>query len=192
LSNSNAAAERRAKQTVRNLVYALLVTLLLVIVIILGVPRDDSNRIQRIDYLSEASAASEAIGLQVVAPKIPADWWSNSARLEETAGVSSWYSGFVTEDNQFIGLKQAFESNPSWVALTLERNWYERDLQIAGFTWQVWPELRPTSPPSTMNLAMLVEIGSQAIIIYGTASEADFVQLATAIAPQLELIQQGK
>jgi hypothetical protein len=43
-----------------------------------------------------------------------------------------------------------------------------------------------------MNLAMLVEIGSQAIIIYGTASEADFVQLATAIAPQLELIQQGK
>lgn len=191
MSNPNAAAERRAKQTVRNLVYALLVTLLLVLVIILGVPRDDSNRIQRIDYVSEASKASEAVGLPVIAPGVPDDWWSNSARLEETAGVSSWHTGFVTPDNQFVGLKQAFESNPSWVALTLERNWYERDLQIAGFTWQVWPELRPSTPPSTMNLAMLVEINGQAVVIYGTASEADFIDLATSMAPQLALIQEG-
>ena len=189
MSNPNSAAERRAKQTVRNLIYALLATVGLVVLIVAGVPRDDSNRIQQVDYVAEAEAASAAVGSFALAPQLPADWWSNSARLEKTAGVSNWYVGFVTEGNQYIGLRQAFESNPSWVALTLERNWYERDIQVAGLRWQVWPELRPTDPPSTMNTAWLLEVGNQAIVLFGTATEAEFIQIAEAMAPQILSLQ---
>lgn len=185
MSNPNSAAERRAKQTVRNLIYALLATVGLVVLIVAGVPRDDSNRIQQVDYASEAMAASEAVGSIALAPELPAGWWSNSARLEKTAGVSNWYVGFVTEGNQYIGLRQAFESNPSWVALTLERNWYERDIEVAGLRWQVWPELRPTDPPSTMNTAWLIEVNNQAIVLFGTATEAEFIQIAEAMAPEI-------
>lgn len=205
MSNPNAAAERRAKQTVRNLIYALIATLGLVILIVAGVPRDDSNRINPVDYVSEAKAASAVTGQLALAPTIPEDWWSNSARLEETAGVTNWYTGFVTVSkagldstaaetvtNEYIGLRQAFESNPSWVALTLERNWYERDIEVAGFTWQIWPELRPTDPPSTMNTAWLLELEGQAVVLFGTANEAEFTLLAEAMAPQLKAIQEAE
>lgn len=191
MSNPNSAAERRARQTVRNLIFALAATLGLVVLIIGGVPRDDSNRINPVDYRSEATAASAATGEIALAPTIPTDWWSNSARLEETAGVKNWYTGFVTEDEEYIGLRQAFASNPSWVALTLERNWYEGDIEVGGFTWQVWPELRPTEPPSTMNTAWLLEIGDQAIVLFGTGSEAQFTALAKALLPQLLAIQEA-
>jgi len=78
---SDAAAQRRAKQTVRNLVLSLLVTSGLVAAIYLGVPRDDSNRITAVDYQAIAQSASESLGEKAVGPEIPADWWSNAARL---------------------------------------------------------------------------------------------------------------
>lgn len=192
MSNSNAAAERRAKQTVRNLLYALIATVALVVLVVAGVPRDDSNRINPVDYQSEAKAASEVMGEIALAPALPADWWSNSARLEETAGVKNWYTGFVTETDEYIGIRQAFATNPSWVALTLERNWYENDVTVDGFKWQVWPELRPTEPPSTMNTAWLLELGDQSIVLFGTADEAEFRLLAAALVPQLESIRDGE
>jgi hypothetical protein len=191
LSDSKAAAERRAKQTVRNLVYALLATVGLVVLVVAGVPRDDSNRIQKVDYVAEAKAASEAVGQLALAPELPEGWWSNSARLEKTAGVTNWYTGFVTGESEYIGLRQAFESNPSWVALTLERNWYERDIEVAGNLWQVWPELRPTEPPSTMNTAWLIEKGDVAIVIFGTATEAEFIKIAEAMAPQIQSFEEA-
>jgi hypothetical protein len=51
-----------------------------------------------------------------LAPVIPPEWYSNAARLDNTLGVRGWYVGFVTDENQFIGLSQAFETNPSWEA----------------------------------------------------------------------------
>lgn len=192
LSSPDAAAQRRAKQTVRNLIYAMLATLGLVILIVAGVPRDDSDRIQKVDYQAEAANASVAVGQLALAPALPVDWWANSARLEETVGVQNWYTGFVTASDQYIGLRQAFESNPSWVALTLEKNWYERDITIAGHTWQVWPELRPTVPPSTVNTAWLLEVNNQAIVLFGTATEAEFIQIAEAMAPELTAITSSK
>ena len=52
---SDSAAKHRAKQTVRNLLLSLLVSLGLVVAIVLGVPRDDSNLIQEVDYIAIAS-----------------------------------------------------------------------------------------------------------------------------------------
>ncbi|MEY4981103.1 MAG: hypothetical protein RL174_441, partial [Actinomycetota bacterium] len=47
--SDDAAAKRRAKQTVINLLLSLAATLGIVIVTVLAVPRDDSNRIQPVD-----------------------------------------------------------------------------------------------------------------------------------------------
>ncbi|MFM1950757.1 MAG: hypothetical protein RL418_444, partial [Actinomycetota bacterium] len=119
------SADHRAKQTIRNLIYSLLVTLGLTLAIVMVVPRDDSNRIQPVEYQSIAINAEETVGLDVLAPSIPNDWWSNGARLQQDLGVSIWYVGFVTEDNQYLGLTQAFESNPSWVASQLQGNYLD-------------------------------------------------------------------
>ena len=184
----SAAAERRAKQTVRNLIFSMVATLGLVVLLVLGVPRDDSNRIAAVDYVQIAAEAEASLGFEVLTPQVPESWWSNAARLENDLGVQSWYIGFVTEDNQFIGLTQGFEVNPSWTALTLQGNWFEDETEIAGRTWEIWPTLTPSNPPGTKEYAMLHSFGDSAVVIYGTASREDFNLLAELLSKEIETI----
>ncbi|MGA1033430.1 MAG: DUF4245 family protein [Aquiluna sp.] len=182
----SAAAQRRAKQTVRNLIFSMVATLGLVVLLVLGVPRDDSNRITEVDYRQIAAEAEASLGFEVITPEVPSDWWSNAARLETDLGVQSWYVGFVTEDNQFIALLHGFEVNPSWTALTLQGNWLEDEVVISGRTWEIWPSLTPTNPPGTKDYAMIHSFANSAVVIYGTADEADFRELAGLISQELE------
>ncbi len=179
------ASERRAKQTVRNLIFSMLATMGVVALIVLGVPRDDSSLIQRIDYQTVAAEAEGTLSQEIIAPVIPANWWSNAARIEKQLGLDVWYVGFVTEDSQFIGISQAFNSNPSWESDVLAGNSLTGTRDIAGLTWEIYPTRTPSDPPSTKELAMLYRSESWTVVIYGTAAEADFEILAEAIAMQL-------
>ncbi len=181
----SSASERRAKQTVRNLVFSMLATLGVVALIVLGVPRDDSSLIQKIDYLSVASEAESSLAKDVLSPTIPPTWWSNAARIEKQLGLDVWYVGFVTESSQFIALSQAFDSNPSWEADVLAGNAMTGTREIVGLTWEIYPTRTPSDPPSTKELAMLYRGESWTVVIYGTAAETDFEVLAEAIAMQL-------
>ena len=168
---SDAAAKRRAKQTVSNLALSLIVTVLATALIIMIVPRDDSLQIQKVDYVAEATSAQEAIGQTLFVPEIPETWWANSARLETTGGVSSWFIGLVTEQSQFIGVEQGFDINPTWLALELQGSWQSGELEIDGKTWQVWEDLTPSEPKETKHYALVYEYVQNAILIYGTAAE---------------------
>lgn len=179
-------AQRRAKQTIRNLVLSLIVTTGLVAAIYLGVPRDDSNRITAVDYQSISVSASDSLGQQALSPEVPADWWANAARLETTLGVVSWYVGFVTEDNQYIGLSQAFDSNSSWESSLLSSNFQDGQIELSGLTWEIWPTLNPSSPPGTTEYALLHRLDNSVVVIYGTAATSDFEQLARAISTELK------
>jgi hypothetical protein len=182
VSNS---AERRAKQTVRNLVFSLLATLGAVAILVLGLPRDDSSLIQRVDYQNVAAEAEAALGKAVLAPVVPADWWSNAARMEKQLGLNAWYVGFVTTDSQFIAITQVFEPNPSWEADILEGNLVTGRREISGLTWEIYPTRTPSNPPGTKELVMLSRQPGSTIAIFGTAAESDFEILATAIAEEL-------
>lgn len=178
-------AERRAKQTVRNLVFSLLATLGVVALVVLGVPRDDSSLIERIDYQAVASEAEVSLGKSVLAPQLPDSWWSNAARMEKQLGLDVWYVGFVTDDNQFLAISQAFNSNPSWEADILAGNSLAGTVEISGLIWEIYPTQSPSDPPGTKELAMLLRESASTVVIYGTAADADFEVLAQAIASQL-------
>ena len=181
----SSAAERRAKQTVRNLIYSLLVTLALTLVIVMIVPRDDGNRIQPVDYAGITQTVQASVEEPLIAPALDTDWWVNAARIEKGLGVQTWYVGIITPDDQYIGLTQAFESNPSWLANKLQGNWLDVTLEIEGRTWEVWPTLLPSVPKGTKEYAMVHSFENQAVVIYGTASEEDFLKLATRISQDL-------
>ena len=183
---SDKAAERRAKATVRNLIYSMLVTLGIVLLLILGVPRDDSSRLQPVEYQEIAISATEAEGYQALAPEIPEDWFANAARLDNTLGVRGWYVGFVTDENQFIGLSQAFQTNPSWEAELLKTNLQDGEIEIGGLAWEVWPTRSPSNPPGTKEFALKHSFGESVVVIYGTAPLADFELVAQSIAELLE------
>lgn len=182
MSNS---AERRAKQTIRNLIFSMLATLGVVALIYLGVPRDDSSLIQRIDYVAVSAEAEASLGLDVIAPQVPADWWSNAARVEKQLGLDAWYIGFVTSGNEFIGLNQTFNSNASWEADFLAGNELSGTEEIDGLIWEVYPTRQPSDPPGTKELAMLHRAENFTIVIFGTANREDLLLLAQAISKDL-------
>ena len=126
----DSAAKHRAKQTVINLALSLVATLGIVLVTVLVVPRDDSNRIKPVDYVAAATAAEDSSKLNLVAPStLPEGWWANQAKWSESSadGVKVWKVGFVGPQNQYVGITQAFDVNPTWVAM-----------QISGFEKYVY------------------------------------------------------
>lgn len=186
--SEDAAAKRRARQTVNNLLLALIASLGIMIAIILVVPRDDSNRIQPVDYKSIAAEAHTSSGKQVVAPELPTGWWSNSARWspKPADGVQNWYAGFVGPKNQYIGLTQAFGINPTWLAFQLKNSAKTGTQAIGPYTWEIYEALEPSNPPKTKDFMMTLAYNEHdTVIIYGVAKPQDFVEIAKAIQVKL-------
>ena len=191
--SEDAAAKRRARQTVNNLVLALIASLGIMLAIVLIVPRDDSNRIQKIDYKSIAAEAHASSGKQIVAPELPAGWWANSARWspKPVDGVQNWYVGFVGPKNQYIGLTQAFGINPTWLALQLKNNSKTGTQAIGTYSWDIYEATEPNDPVKTKDFMMVLNYNKQDVaIMYGVAKPQDFVDIGTAI--QTKLMERGK
>jgi hypothetical protein len=105
--------------------------------------------------------------------------------MQKQLGLDVWYVGFVTDENQFISINQAFEANPSWEAEVLAGNALAGTIEIAGLIWEIYPTQSPANPPGTKELAMLLRDTAFTVVIYGTAPDSDFEILAKAIASQL-------
>ena len=185
LPPGDSPAKRRARQSVLNLALSLAATVGVVLLLVLGVPRDDSSRLLRVDYITAAASASATVGKPLVAPPIADGWWSNAARLEESDGVTSWYVGFVTPENQYIAIRQTYQPNPTWVALQLSGNAKAESKKIANLTWEYWPTLNPSNPPGTRERALLHQTEDLVLIIFGTAEWSDLESLAELIAEEL-------
>ena len=191
--SEDAAAKRRARQTVNNLVLALIASLGIMLAIILIVPRDDSNRIQKVDYKSIALEAHGSSGKQIVAPELPAGWWANSARWspKPVDGVQNWYVGFVGPKNQYIGLTQAFGINPTWLAFQLKNSAKTGTQAVGNYTWDIYEATEPSDPPKTKDFMMVLNYNDHdTALIYGVAKPQDFVEIATAI--QVKLMERTK
>src|SRR5690606_38250800 len=93
----------RESQTARNLIAALLMSLGLVVLIMLVVVRPDPAPREPVDYVTTAHEAQPTVDEHLLAPTLPDGWEANSAQLKTTSGVNTWYIGFITPQEQFIG-----------------------------------------------------------------------------------------
>ena len=184
---SDTAAKRRAQQTLINLVLSLLASLGVMILVLLVVPRDDSNRIQHVDYISVGKQVSANGNVPLVNPKVPKGWWANSARWQgaKSDGVASWYVGFVGPKGQYIGLTQGFNTNPTWLALQTTVSLSNGELTVDGRTWNIYQNPTKNNPPKTRDYIISTTIGSDDILLYGTASQADFEAFASAVNDEI-------
>lgn len=176
--SEQSAKERRAKQTVNNLLLSLLATAGMVLVMILIVPRDNSSRIPKIDYSAVASQASAANKKTIVAPELPKGWWSNQATWlgDPVDAVPRFEVGFVGPKNEYIGMTHAFGVNPTWLALSLKDVVLEKNLTNPGSTisWNLYRSPVVHDPVQTRDLIWVTQVGSDAILLYGTGSETQF------------------
>lgn len=181
--SDDAAAKRRAKQTVINLLLSLAATLGIVLVTVLAVPRDDSNRIVPTDYKSIVLQAEESSGLAILAPELPQGWWSNQAkwRGSNADGVDYFETGFVGPKNQYVRLIQAFEVNPTWVALASKDFMPNTEALDGHGDWTKW--ISNDNQAADPHLWTL-ELDGQFISLKGRY-EADIANFASVIEMEL-------
>lgn len=187
---AESSRNHRKRQTVNNLVFSLLATLGVVLIIVLIVPRSDTSLLPDVDYHTAAQKAQEARDEVIMDPELPADWTSNSAKLSvtEPPAISDWYIGLITPDDQFMGITQGFDANPTWQAQQLNGSLADSTLDIDGVTWTVYDNRDGSGPDDTGNVeyALATESGTSTVLIFGTASDEDFRTVAEAIAAQVK------
>lgn len=180
---SDAAAKRRARQTLINLLLSLGATIGVMVLLILAVPRDDSNRIQPVDYQAIAAAASSEAPGKLLVPTMPVDWYSNAARFRTSAqdGVTNWYVGFVGPAGEFLAFTQGFDVNPTWMQFMLESNRPTGDIELAGQTWKIYETVDSDSTPRSKDYMLVLEYEGNAYLVYGVAPEQKYSDLALQI-----------
>jgi hypothetical protein len=180
----DSAAKHRAKQTVVNLILSIIATLGIVLITILIVPRDDSNRIKPVDYLAVAASAEASSNLNLIAPALPEGWWANQARWSTAAsdGVLVWKVGFVGPDNQYIGLTQAFKVNPTWVSLRTQG--FEND-PTATNAIPDWQFLRPDANTDADPYLWTLERDGNFVSLTSTASLEELAIFTSLVEQEL-------
>lgn len=182
------SANHRNRQTANNLVYSLIATVALVIVIVIAVPR--GNPTAHTPAVDFAAVAQEAQGSQpdrLLVPRLPGGWTSNSAELRTRTAdnVDSWYIGLLTPKGQFIGITQGFDANTSWVADQVNRSLNAGTRQIDGVRWDVYDNRSSGSSAGNVAYALTTTAGKSSIVVFGTADDAEFQAVASALAGQI-------
>jgi hypothetical protein len=176
----------RSRKTLNNLVLSLLATLGLVLVIVLLVPRNDNPILLDVDYQETAAQLQTAVDEPLLSPVLPDTWRANAAEYRSggSDGVSAWYIGLLTPENQFIGLTQGFDANPTWLSQQVGDTPVSQTLMIGGVQWDVYvnPETRDQG---NFEYALVTESADSTYLLLGTAEPAEFAELARIAAPTI-------
>jgi hypothetical protein len=178
----------RQRQTVRNLVLALGASLLVVLVIVLIVPRSDAPIEPDTDVAAVAEQAQIAIDDELAVPELPEGWRANAAEIRSSAadGVTAWYVGYLTPSDEYIGVYQGLDANPTWVAGLLARTLATGTTTIDGIEYTVYDNRESSDDVGNARYALTTEAGGTTFVLLGTATEAEFTTLATALTPTIE------
>ncbi|THG36301.1 DUF4245 domain-containing protein [Glaciibacter flavus] len=177
----------RIRQTPNNLVLSLLATLAAVIVLVLLVPRGDTTIDKTVDYHSVAADAQRSLPTTLADPKLPSGWRSNAAEYRTGAAdkVDAWYIGFLTPENEFIGMSQAFGANDVWIAKQLHNTLADGSVTIDGVQWTVYDNRDTDADVGNAKYALVTQTPVSTWLLAGSASPAEFRQLASSLTPTI-------
>lgn len=190
---SDSAARHRARQTVINLCLALAASIGLVVTLVLIVPRDDSNRVKEVDYTTISQKAKVDSGFEVITVNPPTNWWSNNAALttNNIDTVPVFKAGFVGSDIKYIGYTQAFNANPTWLALSLNGKVITGEYSSKHYKWDIYESIVKNDPKKTMDYIMVLNYKAQDyVLLYGVADQTEFKAFIDSIDKQLNGVPQ--
>jgi hypothetical protein len=175
----------RGAKTVNNLVFSLLVTVALVVVIVLAVPRSETPILQSVDYSSVADTAQESFPQPLANPDLPDSWSSNRADVGEVGGVQTWNIGLISPSNQFIGITQGVDANETWVAQQLKSSLASSTVTVDGIEWTVYDNRDNTDRFGNVHYALATVAGASTFLLFGTANEDEFTAVAESISDDI-------
>jgi hypothetical protein len=178
-----AASQRyRSSKTFRNLVAAMLVCVAIVAVVYLGVPRGTPEEPPPVDVDASAASAAESIGRSVIIPEAPADWRTNSARIE--GGV--WRVVYAPASG-FIRVSQALSVEDGWAASELGGFAPTGTVTIDGIEWD---EYDLASSVDNISYAIATDAGPDTIMISGATNAEQVESIADDLGDQIRALRE--
>ncbi|GAA1503198.1 hypothetical protein BJ978_003131 [Agromyces terreus] len=177
----------RERQTARNLVYALIASLAVVLVIVLAVPRSNDAIERDVDVAAVAEQAQAVSDEPLAVLDLPDGWSANAAELRrsQTDGITAWYAGYLTPSDEYLGVYQGLDANPTWAAEQLARTLATGTVQIDGVDWTVYDNRDSGDEVGNARYGMTAESGSTIFVLVGTATDAEFATVARALTPTI-------
>jgi hypothetical protein len=188
---AEASRKHRERQTVNNLVYALIATLALVAVIVLVVPRATPTEEHNVNYAAIASQGQGTEPDKLVTPELSTAWTSNSAELKTGSAdsIDAWYIGLISPSKQYIGLTQGFKANDTWLSNLLENTAGSGSVTIDGVKWTVYDNRQSSRDVGNVEYALSTVAGASTFVLLGTAKTSEFHSVARSLATQIHAIE---
>lgn len=174
----------RQRKTVNNLVLSLIVSLGMVVVIVLAVPRGDYTTDRKVNVVELAQAAQDTAEMPLAVPKLDEGWRASQAELRasDENELSYWYVGYITPDTQFAAFKQAINANPTWIADQLDNRVATGTETRSGREWTVYDYNQLSSSETNARFGLTTESNGLTYIVYGTTTPENVWELADALA----------
>jgi hypothetical protein len=180
----------RSSQTFRNLIAAIIVTVVVVFIVIFGVPRGELPERESIDPAPIASQASESLGRSVIVPAVPSGWRVNAAEVSSDGGSSAWSIAYVPGKNGFIRFAQALDTDEAWARSVLSGAAPTDTLEIDGIAWDVFEPADP-SRAANISYALGTQAGPDYVLLYGAVEPDQAADLAKIVAPEVKKLQES-
>ena len=179
----------RSSQTFRNLIAALIVTVAVVAVIVLAVPRGEPAPRPQIDVAAVAANVESTMGSPVLVPDLPANWQVNAAELVDAA-VPVWDITVAVPEQGFVHIAQAFDADVTRAPHVLSGIAPTDSQVIDG---REWDEFVVKDPSSNANIsyALGTQAGSDYVLLYGSLPEEATAELASSLSTQIDVLSEA-
>lgn len=182
----------RQRKTVNNLVFSLIVTLGVVLVIFLAVPRGVGGfEDQALDVPKIAAESSPGAGRPLAAPEVPEGWKAKQAVLREADGVIYWQINYTTADEAFASVVQAFTADgapvdEAWISKQLEQQTPTGTEQLGGADWIVYDHQDRKPDKANLRFGLQGSVNDNTILVYGTDTPGTLRVLASDVVTSLK------
>ncbi len=184
------SAQYRGSQTAKNLIFALAITIGVVILMVLIVPRGTPVVPDSVDVASRVAETEEFLQSPVLNPEIPAGWRVNKAELDRSGQTGPVFTiTFVPGDRGFVLVNQAFDTD-SFTPDALVGISSSGTVTIDG---REWTEFKPRDPNLHKNVsyALGTPIGDDYIMLSGSTSPQRAKELAESLDTALTTLEQA-
>ncbi|MEU7577912.1 DUF4245 domain-containing protein [Streptomyces sp. NPDC041068] len=168
-------AGRQGNQTVKNMLWSLVVIALVAGVIYIFIPHDESETpVERKDYRVELLTARRAAAYPVAAPEgLSKDWKATSVRFKGEEH-DSWHLGFLDPDGEYVAIKQSTEKPVKFIEdVTQDAARTKVTDKIGGQEWQRYKG-------ETYDALVRTDKGATTVVL-GTASFGQLTKMVESL-----------
>jgi len=178
------SAAYRSSKTFRNLVAALLVTVAVVAIVYLGVPRGSLAEPEPVDVAAAAADVSASLEHTVIVPVVPSDWRANSARVEGRM----WRVVYAPATG-FVRVAQGIDAPDGWASRQLGNYAPTGTVTIDGIEWDEYT-IPAAARTDSISYALSTDAGTDTVLIYGATDAATAAIAASGVADQIRTLRE--